>query len=83
MQAVVPLVRYVEVFFAMLNPCFLGQKTLTGKNGAEGWQSLESTLAIVSERSPNQVGYCTWLGTALGWVLHLVRYCTWLGTALG
>jgi hypothetical protein len=35
-QAVVSLVRYVETFFAMLNPCFLGKKAFRGKNRAEG-----------------------------------------------
>jgi hypothetical protein len=35
-QSLASLVRYVEIFFAMLNPCFPAEKTFRGKNGAEG-----------------------------------------------
>jgi hypothetical protein len=35
-QAVGSLVRYVEIFFAMLNRGFPAENTFRGKNGAEG-----------------------------------------------
>ena len=51
-QAVVSLVRYVEIFFAMLNPCFLAENTLTGKNGAKGCPLVAPTLANAEKVIP-------------------------------